>query len=186
MQQAQRRSGGRAGERIGELDRQIIGFLQADGRRAFTQIAAEIGMSEATVRARANRLLAEGVVQIVAVADPLKLGYELMALIGLNCEAARVLEIADEVAAFPEAVRVVVTAGTFDMLVEVVCEDSEALLAFMSNKLGAITGILGSHSFVYLRVAKQEYRWAAPNSVEPVSGQAPADIAGSDGIGRPE
>lgn len=120
-------------------------------------------MSEAAVRARANRLMADGVLQIVGVVDPLKLGYELMALIGVSCDPARVVDIAGEAGAFPEAVRVVVTAGTFDLLVEVVCEDREALLTFMSQKLGAVPGVISTHTFVYLRVAKHEYQWAAPH-----------------------
>jgi Lrp/AsnC family transcriptional regulator, regulator for asnA, asnC and gidA len=161
MQRAQRRLGGRTEERVSELDRQIITRLQADGRRAYTQIAAELGMSEAAVRARANRLIADGVLQIVGVADPLKLGYELMALIGITCDAARVLDVADEVSSFPEALRVVVTAGTFDLLVEVVCEDRDALLAFLSERLGSVPGVLSTQTFIYLRVAKQETRWAA-------------------------
>jgi Lrp/AsnC family transcriptional regulator for asnA, asnC and gidA len=161
MQRAQRRPAGRADERVSELDRQIISRLQADGRRPYTQIAAELGMSEAAVRARANRLVADGVLQIVGVADPLKLGYELMAMIGLTCDPARLPQLADEIAALPEALRVVVTAGTFDVLVEVACEDREALLTFISQRLGALPGILATHSFVYLRVAKQEYQWLA-------------------------
>lgn len=119
-------------------------------------------MSEAAVRARANRLIADGTLQIVGVADPLKLGYDLMALIGLTCDPGRLPQLADEVAAFPEALRVVVTTGTFDILVEVVCEDREALLVFLSQRLGALPGILNAHTFIYLRVTKQDYQWSAP------------------------
>ena len=162
MQRAPRRPGSRADDRVSEVDRQIISRLQVDGRRAYTQIAAELGMSEAAVRARANRLIADGTLQIVGVADPLKLGYDLMALIGLTCDPGRLPELADEVAGFPEALRVVVTTGTFDMLVEVVCEDREGLLAFLSQRLGALPGILNAQTFVYLRVTKQEYQWSAP------------------------
>lgn len=161
MQRAQRRFGGRAEDELSELDRQIVSRLQVDGRRAYTQIAAELGMSEAAVRTRANRLMADGVLQIVGVADPLKFGYRLMALVGLSCEASRVTDIADEIADFPEAVRVVVTAGTFDLLVEVVCEDSEALLSFLSQRLGGVAGVTSTQTFIYLRVAKQESQWAA-------------------------
>jgi len=99
----------------------------------------------------------------VGVADPLKLGYELMPMIGISCDSGRVLDVADDVSAFPEAVRVVVTAGTFDILVEVVCQDREALLSFLSRRLGGVTGIISAHTFVYLRIAKQDYQWAAPD-----------------------
>lgn len=163
MHRAQRRDGGRADEHVSDIDRQIIVRLQADGRRPYTQIAAELGMSEAAVRARANRLMSDGVLQVVALADPQRLGYGLQAMIGINCDAARLLDVADEIGTLPEAVRVVVTVGTFDLLVEAACADHEALLELMSQQLGKIEGVQAMHTFVYLRVAKHAHQWTAPD-----------------------
>jgi Lrp/AsnC family transcriptional regulator, regulator for asnA, asnC and gidA len=162
MQRAQRRYPSRSEDQVSTIDRQIIHRLQADGRRPYTQIAAELGMSEAAVRARVNRLMNDGVLHIVAVVDPQRLGYGLLATIGVNCDAARLLDIADELAALPEAVRVVVTAGTFDLLVEAACADHEALLELVSQRLGTIEGVQAMSTFVYLRVAKQTHQWQGP------------------------
>ena len=111
---------------ISELDKRIIEHLQQDGRRPFTQIATALRVSEATVRARTNRLIARGILQIVGVTDPLKLGFHQQAMIGVRCEASQLLEAAEVINAFPEVDYLVVTAGSYDLLVEVVCEDNEA------------------------------------------------------------
>jgi Lrp/AsnC family transcriptional regulator, regulator for asnA, asnC and gidA len=162
MQRAQRRYAGRADDQVSMIDMQIIRRLQADGRRPYTQIAAELDMSEAAVRARVSRLINDGVMQIVAVVDPQRVGHGLLATIGVNCDASRLLEIADEVAALSEVVRVVVTAGTFDLLVEAACADHEALLELVSQRLGAVEGVQAMSTFVYLRVAKQTHQWLGP------------------------
>lgn len=161
-QRAPRRHISRTDDQVSPIDRQIIERLQADGRRPYTQIAAELGMSEAAVRARVNRLVNDGVLRVVAVVDPPRLGYGLLATIGVNCDAARLLDIADEVAALPEAVRVVVTAGTFDLLVEAACANHEALLELVSQRLGTIEGVQALSTFVYLRVSKQTHQWQGP------------------------
>jgi Lrp/AsnC family transcriptional regulator, regulator for asnA, asnC and gidA len=153
------RSGGRGGEDVSALDKRIIEHLQADGRRPFTQIAAELGVSEAAVRARTNRLVERGVLQVVGVTDPLRLGFEQMAMIGVRCEAERLMEVADEIAAFPEVDYVVVTAGSYDLLVETVAEDNEALLRFLAERLRRVPGVRETETFVYLRMVKQTYQW---------------------------
>jgi Lrp/AsnC family transcriptional regulator for asnA, asnC and gidA len=147
------------GYEISELDKGIIEHLQQDGRRAFTQIASDLGVSEAAVRARTNRLIERGILQVVGVTDPLKLGFQQWAMIGVKCEAARLLEVAEEIAAFPETDYVVVTAGTYDILVECVAEDNEHLLQFLSEKLRKIPGVRDTETFVYLRLMKQSYQW---------------------------
>jgi Lrp/AsnC family transcriptional regulator, regulator for asnA, asnC and gidA len=147
------------GYEISELDKGIIEHLQQDGRRAFTQIASDLGVSEAAVRARTNRLIERGILQVVGVTDPLKLGFQQWAMIGVKCEAARLLEVAEEIAAFPETDYVVVTAGTYDILVECVAEDNEHLLQFLSDKLRKIPGVRDTETFVYLRLMKQSYQW---------------------------
>ena len=144
---------------ISELDKRIIEHLQQDGRRPFTQIALALGVSEATVRARTNRLVERDILQIVGVTDPLKLGFQQQAMIGVRCEAAQLMEAAAAISEFPEVDYLVVTAGAYDLLVEVVCEDNEALLGFLTQKLRQVAGVRETETFVYLRMVKQVYSW---------------------------
>ena len=116
-------------------------------------------MSEAAVRARTGRMIGEGILQVVGVTDPLKLGFQQMAMIGVKVQADRLIEVAEEIAAFPETDYVVVTAGTYDILVECVSEDNDALLHFLSDKLRKIQGVRETETFVYLRLLKQSYQW---------------------------
>ena len=136
MSQARPRSSAlRTVDEISDLDKRIIEHLQEDGRRPFTQIAAELGVSEAAVRARTNRLVERGILQIVGVTDPLKLGFHQMAMIGIRCERDQLMEVAEAVAEFPEVDYVVITAGTYDLLIETVCEDNDGLLPFLAERL---------------------------------------------------
>ena len=160
MHQPTRVLGTRSSEEVSTLDHAIIDALQQDGRRPFTEIAAELGVSEAAVRARTKRLIDRGVLQVVGVADPLKLGYDQMAMIGVKCEADRMLEAADAIAHFDEVIYVVATAGAWDLLVEVVCLDNEDLLRFLTEKLRRIPGVVSTESFVYLRIVKQSFHWS--------------------------
>ncbi len=146
-------------EAIDELDKRIIEHLQEDGRRPFTRIADELGVSEAAVRARTNRMVERGILQIVGVTDPLRIGFRQMAMIGIRCEASQLMEVAEAVAAFPEVDYVVVTAGTYDIVIETVCEDNEALLRFLVDRLRTIDGVRDTETFVYLRIVKQTYQW---------------------------
>jgi Lrp/AsnC family transcriptional regulator, regulator for asnA, asnC and gidA len=148
-----------SGDDVSDLDKRIIEHLQTDGRRPFTQIAADLGVSEAAVRARTNRLIERGILQVVGVTDPLKLGFHQMAMIGVRCESAELVTVADQIAAMPEVDYVVITAGTYDLLVETVCEDNEALLRFLTEKLRALDGVRETETFVYLRMVKQTYQW---------------------------
>ncbi|MFI5225356.1 MAG: Lrp/AsnC family transcriptional regulator [Candidatus Limnocylindrales bacterium] len=160
MSQARPRSGPlRTVDEISDLDKRIIEHLQEDGRRPFTQIAAELGVSEAAVRARTNRMVERGILQIVGVTDPLKLGFHQQALIGIRCERDKLIEVAEAVADFPEVDYVVITAGTYDLLIETVCEDNNALLTFLAERLRRIEGIRETETFVYLRMVKQTYQW---------------------------
>ena len=149
----------RSADDVSELDKRIIEHLQADGRRPFTQIAAELGVSEAAVRARTNRLIERGILQIVGVTDPLKLGFHQMAMIGIRCESDQVVTVAEQIAEMSEVDYVVITAGTYDLLIETVCEDNEALLRFLTEKLRALVGVRETETFVYLRMVKQTYQW---------------------------
>lgn len=153
--------GGRRNRRtdeLSDLDKGIIEHLQEDGRRAFTQIAAALGVSEAAVRARTNRLVERGIIQVVGVADPGKLGFQ-QALIGIRCEPGRLLAVADALAALREVDYVVITAGRFDILIETVAEDNEGLLAFLNDRLQQIEGVRDTETFTYLRLVKQTYQY---------------------------
>jgi len=140
------------------LDKRIIEHLQTDGRRPFTQIAADLGVSEAAVRARTNRLIDRGILQVVGVADPGKLGFQ-QALIGIRCEPGRLVAVAEALATLPEVDYVVVTTGRFDILIETVSEDNEGLLRFLTERLPAIDGVRDTETFTYLRLVKQTYQF---------------------------
>jgi Lrp/AsnC family transcriptional regulator for asnA, asnC and gidA len=148
----------RRAEELSDLDKRIIEHLQEDGRRPFTQIATALGVSEAAVRARTNRLVEKGFLQIVGVADPEKLGFQ-QALIGIRCEPGKLLAVAEALAALKEVDYVVVTAGRFDILIETVSEDNEDLLRFLNDRLQRIDGVRDTETFTYLRLVKQTYQF---------------------------
>ena len=154
-----RTASGRGADEVSPLDKRIIEHLQQDGRRPFTQIAADLGVSEAAVRARTNRLVERGVLQVVGVTDPLRRGFQQMAMIGIRCERDKLVEVSERIADMPEVDYVVITAGTYDLLIETVCEDNEALLRFLADKLRQIDGVRDTETFVYLRMVKQTYQW---------------------------
>ena len=154
-----RASSGRGADEVSPLDKRIIEHLQQDGRRPFTQIASDLGVSEAAVRARTNRLVERGVLQVVGVTDPLRLGFQQMAMIGIRCERDMLVEVSEKIAEMPEVDYVVITAGSYDLLIETVCEDNEALLRFLAEKLRRIEGVRDTETFVYLRMVKQTYQW---------------------------
>ena len=143
---------------LDEVNKAIIEQLQADGRRSYAAIAQAVGLSEAAVRQRIQRLLDAGVMQIVAVTDPLQLGFTRQAMIGINADGD-LRDIADKLAALPEADYVVITAGSFDILLEVVCEDDQHLLALLNDSIRAVPGVRDTETFVYLRLTKQSYTW---------------------------
>jgi Lrp/AsnC family transcriptional regulator for asnA, asnC and gidA len=159
---ASRRSGERSGPDrpvvIDDVDKAIIEQLQQDGRLPYTKLAAAVGLSEAAVRQRVQRLVESGVVQIVAVTDPLTLGFRREAMIGLKVEGD-LRGVADTIAAIPEVSYVVVVSGSFDLLMEVVCEDDDHLLALLNDKVRSIPGVRSTETFTYLRLYKQTYAW---------------------------
>lgn len=140
------------------LDRKIISLLQRDGRRAYGAIAEEIGLSEAAVRRRVQRLRDSGVMQIVAITDPLQLGYGREALIGIRVHGD-VRLVADKVAAIDEANYVVMTAGSFDIIAEVIAEDDNDLVHLLNDAIRSIPGVTEVETFLYLKLAKQTYAW---------------------------
>ena len=145
---------------LDKVDRAIIEHLQADGRAPYTKLSAAVGLSEAAVRQRVQRLLEAGVMQVVAVTDPLQLGYRRMAMIGVTAEGD-LTALADKISAIAEVAYVVVTAGSFDLLVEAVVEDDERLLDLVNDRLRALPGVRTTETFIYLRIQKQTYAWGA-------------------------
>ena len=143
---------------LDDVSKGIIEQLQKDGRMPYAAIGKAVGLSEAAVRQRVQRLLDSGVMQIVAVTDPLQLGFARQAMIGIHAEGD--LEpIATELSTMAEVDYVIVTAGSFDLMVEVVCESDDHLLELLSKRIRAIDGVRSTESFVYLKLRKQLYNW---------------------------
>lgn len=148
----------RHGTALDDVAKAIIEQLQQDGRRSYAAIGKEVGLSEAAVRQRVQRLIESGVMQVVAVTDPLQLGFARQAMVGI--EVAGPLEpVAEALAAMDEVDYVVITAGTYDILAEVVCESDERLLELISEKIRRIEGIARTETFMYLKLRKQTYAW---------------------------
>ncbi|MGH8894872.1 MAG: Lrp/AsnC family transcriptional regulator [Actinomycetes bacterium] len=143
---------------LDDVSKAIIEQLQEDGRRAYATIGKAVGLSEAAVRQRVQRLLDAGVMQIVAVTDPLQVGFPRQAMIGVRCEGD-VESVAEKIAELPEVDYVVITAGGFDLLVEVVCEHDDHLLELVSKRIRAVPTVRSTETFVYLKLHKQLYNW---------------------------
>jgi Lrp/AsnC family transcriptional regulator, regulator for asnA, asnC and gidA len=152
------RPAGSSGIVLDEISKAIVEQLQQDGRRSYAAIAKAVGLSEAAVRQRVQRLLEAGVMQIVAVTDPTTLGFLRWAMVGLRVDGDLSV-VADKLAAIPEVDYVVITAGSFDILAEVVCEDDAHLLRLLNDEIRALPQVRGTETFVYLRLAKQTYTW---------------------------
>jgi Lrp/AsnC family transcriptional regulator for asnA, asnC and gidA len=142
--------------RVDDLDRAIIESLQENGRESFRRIASRLNVSEGTVRARYARLTSEGILQVVAVTNPLGLGFD-QALIGVKTSGPPSI-VADEISRWPEADYVIVTAGRFDLVVEVVTADRQELLD-LTNRIRALDSVAATETFFYLEMWKQLYDW---------------------------
>ena len=143
---------------VDDVSNAIIEQLQQDGRRAYATIGKAVGLSEAAVRQRVQRLIESGAMQIVAVTDPLELGFARQAMIGINVQGP-IEPVADALSAMEEIAYVVITAGGFDILAEVICESDEDLLNTLSTKVRSIPGVSTTETFVYLKLRKQTYAW---------------------------
>ncbi len=153
-----RRSGsGPARLFLDDISKQIIEQLQQDGRRSYAAIGQAVGLSEAAARQRVQRLLDAGAMQIVAVTDPMTLGFRRQTMIGVRC-SGDLEQVAEQLAALDEIDYVVITAGSFDLLIEVVCEDDDQLLEILSRVRG-IPSVTETETFVYLKLCKQTYSW---------------------------
>lgn len=151
--------------KVDDIDLKIINFLNKDGRTPFAQIAKELGVSTGMIRQRYQRLVQEGVLQIVAITNPMLMGFATMAQIGVKADVRRLEEIADEIAKFEEVIYLVLLTGSYDLHVEVVCRDKAHLLNFLTKKLHAVEGVKEAETFMYLRIAKENYGWAGNRGV---------------------
>ena len=140
------------------MSKAIIEQLQQDGRMTYARIGLSVGLSEAAVRQRVMRLVDQGVMQIVAVTDPLQLGFTRQAMIGIKAEG-NLDPVVEALSALAEVDYVVITAGSFDILAEVVCEDDDHLLTLLNQGIRAIPGVRVTESFLYLKLSKQTYQW---------------------------
>jgi Lrp/AsnC family transcriptional regulator for asnA, asnC and gidA len=143
---------------LDDVSKAIIEQLQQDGRRPYATIGKAVGLSEAAVRQRVSKLLETGVMQIVAVTDPLQVGFNREAMIGIEVDGD-MEAVADLLSLMDEISYIILTAGSFDIILEVVCEDDEALLEVINRKIRAIPGVRRTETFMYLKLRKQSYTW---------------------------
>lgn len=151
-------------------DRQIIAALQSDGRKAFTQIATDLGVSEGVVRYRVQRLVKEEIMQVVGIADPLKIGFDFMVMVGVRVVPSKAKQIARQIAEFPETSYVASVTGNVDILVEVVCRNTAHFNEFLNERLHVIDGIISSESSMILGIEKMAYGWSVhPANEKPIT-----------------
>ncbi len=143
---------------LDEVSKLIVEQLQLDGRKSYAEIGKVVGLSEAAVRQRVQNLNESGVMQIVAVTDPMRLGFNRQAMVGVKC-TGDVNKVAEMLSAIPQVDYVVLTAGGFDILVEVVCEDDEDLINLLNSNIRLLPGVVSAETFVYLKLHKQFYSW---------------------------
>jgi Lrp/AsnC family transcriptional regulator for asnA, asnC and gidA len=146
---------------IDGIDRAIIRELQVDGRASYADLAASVGLSPPAVRQRMQRLMESGLVQVVAVTDPLKLGLPVMALVGVAVDGD-IRAVADEIGAIEEVIYVVLTSGSFDLFAEIVCADMDQLLEVVGDRLKPIEGVRSTESFVYFDIHTHRFDWGVP------------------------
>ena len=144
---------------LDETDRAIIAHLQYDGRMPLTDVAAELGISEGTVRRRVKNLTESGVLQVVAVVEPQFLGWNAAGMIGVTVQAGQVDAVADQLAQFPEVSYLFMASGEFDLFVEVFCKDREHFVSFLNQKLHQVSGVQRTQTFMILKMYKLSYRW---------------------------
>lgn len=150
-----------AHEPIDDINKAIIIELQKDGRRSYTAIADAVGLSEAAVRQRVQRLIDDGAMQIVAVTDPLQLGFRRMAMVGMRIDGDAT-KVAEALSKLPEVTYVVQSGGSFDLLAELVCEDDDHLIEVLNKTVRVYPGVRETETFMYLRLHKESYAWGVP------------------------
>ena len=143
---------------LDEVSKAIIEQLQEDGWRSYAEIGKAVGLSEAAVRQRVQKLTESGVMQVVAVTDPMQLGFFRQAMVGIRVTGDS-RAVAERLAEIPAVDYVVLTAGSFDVLAEVVCEDDDDLIELLNQRIRRIDGVQSTETFVYLKLQKQLYNW---------------------------
>ncbi len=152
---------------LDDIDRKLIAILQKDGRRSFKEISEETGVPASSVRYRVQRLEDSGTLQIVGVADPLRIGFDRLAMIGLKCEMGKARQVCEALSKLPETSYVVLTTGPYDVMVEVVCRDVAHYTELLHDRLPKQEGIVDADTFFVLETYKLAYGWGV--------GDAPAD-----------
>ncbi|MEV5542162.1 Lrp/AsnC family transcriptional regulator [Saccharopolyspora shandongensis] len=147
---------------LDDLDRQLIAALQLDGRRSFSSLAEEFEIPASSVRYRVKRLEDEGILQIVGIANPLAIGFDRLAMIGVAVRPGAAREVSARLAALPESSYVVMTSGRYDLMVEVICRDLAHYVDVIEDKIGSIDGVVSTESFLVLEVHKLAYGWGVP------------------------
>ena len=165
-------------EDLDRLDRGIIAALQVDGRRAYSRIADEVGVSESVIRYRVRRLEDAGILQIVGVADPLRIGYDLMALVGVKVAPGRLVEVSERLGSLPEASYVIATAGAFDVFVEVMCRDTAHFTEVLTAGIQSTDGVTGTEAFMVLHIHKMTFGWGVDDGEAATRAAVPSDDPG--------
>ena len=142
---------------VDQIDLQIIDALQKDGRVAFAQIAEQLNVSPGMIRLRYNRLVEQGYLRVVAITNPLRMGFKTMAMIGIRADGSKLFDVAEKISKLDEVIYMIVASGRFDIFAEVVCRDHEHLLRFITEKLSTIDGVRESESFMHLKIIKEIY-----------------------------
>ncbi len=144
---------------LDETDRRIVARLQYDGRMPFTDIAAELDLSEGAVRRRVKRMIESGVLQIVGVVEPQYLDWQAAGMIGVTVQAGEVDAVAHQIAQFPEVSYLFMASGGFDLFAEVYCKDMDHFVSFLNQKLQKVPGVQRTETFMILKMYKLSYRW---------------------------
>ena len=160
-----------------DVDLKIIAILQADGRRSYSAIAEELDLPASSVRYRVQRLTDSGFLQIVGIADPLAIGFEHLAMIGIRTRPATARAVCGALKELPETSYVIMTAGHYDVMAEVICRDVRHYSELMAERLQTIPGIVSTDSFFALEVHKLAYGWGVGNVETAFPGRRPAGAA---------
>lgn len=148
--------------RLDEIDRKVIAALQADGRRPYSRIASELGVAESVVRYRVQRLERDGILQVVGIADPLRIGFDRMAFLGIRVRPGTVRSVCEAISALPETSYVAALAGAYDVVVEVVCRDTAHFTELLTERIHSVDGVVSADSNLVLDIYKMAYGWGVP------------------------
>jgi Lrp/AsnC family transcriptional regulator for asnA, asnC and gidA len=162
---------------LDETDRAIIAQLQYDGRKPFTDIAADLGISEGAIRRRVKLMTDAGVLQIVAIVEPQFLQWNAAGMIGLNIQAGKVDQVARQIAEFPEVTYLFMASGGFDLFVEVYCRDREHFVFFLNEKLHAVPGVERTETYMILKMYKLSYRWGEAEGAAKIPQVSPESVS---------